>query len=163
MGEKMPISVFDTLGHLEQERYRAVVLHTVPEKSPSMSLFFQKLCKQANGKYLDLLEFFIQSPALSESIDRFSPEKFRGLLIEQSQGQSLLVVDRADFLLDTWRKSERQDFYRFVNNQWDSYKDGMKAKLIVGLQTSQEIEALKILDSQGQSRIFRLHDFNDIG
>lgn len=84
-------------------------------------------------------------------------------MIEQSQGQSLLVVDRADFLLDTWRKSERQDFYRFVNNQWDSYKDGMKAKLIVGLQTSQEIEALKILDSQGQSRIFRLHDFNDIG
>lgn len=163
MGGKMPISVFDALSHLELERYRAVVLHTVPEKSPSMSLFFQKVCKQANGKYLDLLEFFIQSPALSESIDRFSPEKFRGLLIEQSQGQSLLVVDRADFLLDTWRKSERQDFYRFVNNQWDSYKDGMKAKLIVGLQTSQEIEALKILDSQGQSRIFRLHDFNDIG
>ncbi|GAP21869.1 hypothetical protein LTAR_02087 [Leptolinea tardivitalis] len=163
MGEKMPISVFDAISHLEQERYRAVVIHTVPEKSPSMSLFFQKLCKQANGKYLDLLEFFIQSPALSESIDRFSPEKFRGLLIEQSQGRSLLVVDRADFLLDTWRKSERQDFFRFINNQWDSYKDGMKAKLIIGLQTSQEIEALKILDSKDQSRIFRLHDFNDIG
>jgi len=163
MREKMPISVFDALSHLEQGRYRAAVIHTVPEKSPALSLFFQKLCKQANGKYLDLLEFFIQSPALSESIDRFSPEKFRNLLIEQSQGQSLLVVDRADFLLDTWRKSERQGFYRFVNDQWDSYKDGMKAKLIVGLQTSQEIEALKILDSQGQSRIFRLRDFNDIG
>ena len=159
----MPISVFDTLAHLEQERYRAVILHTVPEKSPSLSQFCQKFCKQANGKYLDLLEFFIQSSALSESIDSFSPEKLRGLLIEQSQGQSLLVVDRTDFLLDTWRKSERQDFFRFINNQWDSYKDGMKAKLIVGLQTSQEIEALKILDSQSQSRIFRLTDFNDIG
>jgi len=163
MGENMPISVFDTINHLEQERYRAVVLHTSPDKSPSMSLFCQKICKQANGKYLDLLELFIQSPALSENIDRFSPEKLRGLLIEQSQGQSLLVVDRADFLLDTWHKSERQDFFRFIANQWDSYKEGMKAKLIVGLQTSQEIEALKILDSQGQNRIFRLHDFNDIG
>ena len=39
----------------------------------------------------------------------------------------------------------------------------MKAKLMVVLQTSQEIESLKILDSQGQSRIFRLNDFNDIG
>jgi hypothetical protein len=87
----------------------------------------------------------------------------RDLLIQQSQGQSLLVVDRADFLLDTWRKSERQDFYRFINNQWDSYKDGMNAKIIVGLQTSQEIVALKIFDSQSQSRIFRLTDFNDIG
>ena len=163
MGEKMPISVFDTLAHLEQERYRVVLIHAVPEKSPSLSTFCQKFTKQANGKYLDMLELFIQSPALSESIDRFSPEKFRGLLIEQSQGQSLLVVDRADFLLDTWRKSERQDFYRFINNQWDSFKDGMKAKLIVGLQTSQEIEALKILDSQGQNRVFHLSDFNDIG
>jgi len=159
----MPISVFDMLIGLEQERYRAVILHAIPEKSPSMSRFCKKVCKQTNGKYLDLLEFFIQSQNLSENIDSFSPEKLRELLLEQSKGQSLLVIDRVDFLLDTWRKSERQDFFRFINNQWDSYKDGMKAKLVVVLQTSQEIELLKILDSQGQSRIFRLNDFNDIG
>ena len=163
MGVLMPISVFDALISLEQERYRAVILHAVPEKSPSMSHFCQKVCKQTNGKYMDLLELFIQSPNLSENIDSFSPEKLRGLLIDQSKGQSLLVIDRVDFLLDTWRKSERQDFFRFINNQWDSYKDGMKAKLVVVLQTSQEIELLKILDSQGQSRIFRLNVFNDIG
>ncbi len=159
----MPISVFDMLIGLEQERYRAVILHAIPEKSPSMSRFCQKVCKQTNGKYLDLLEFFIQSQNLSENIDSFSPEKLRELLLEQSKGQSLLVIDRVDFLLDTWHKSERQDFFRFINNQWDSYRDGMKAKLMVVLQTSQEIESLKILDSQGQSRIFRLNDFNDIG
>jgi len=159
----MPINVFDVLDGLKQERYRAFILHSVPEKSPSMTLFCQKVCKQTNGKYLDLLEFFIQSPNLSQNIDSFSPEKLRGLLIDQSKGQSLLVIDRVDFLLDTWRKSERQDFFRFINNQWDSYKEGMKAKLVVVLQTSQEIELLKILDSQGQSRIFRLNDFNDIG
>ena len=159
----MPISIFEALVSLEQERYRAVILHSVPEKSPSMTHLCQKVCKQTNGKYLDLLDFFIQSQNLSENIDSFSPEKLRGLLIEQSKGQSLLVIDRVDFLLDTWRKSERQDFFRFINNQWDSFKDGMKAKLVVVLQTSQEIELLKILDSQGQSRIFRLYDFNDIG
>ncbi len=163
MGGTMPISVFDALIRLEQERYRAVILHAIPEKSPLMSRFCQKVCKQTNGKYLDLLEFFIQSPNLSENIDSFSPEKLRELIIEQSKGQSLLVIDRVDFLLDTWRKSERQDFFRFINNQWDGFKDGMKAKLMVVLQTSQEIESLKILDSQGQSRIFRLNDFNDIG
>lgn len=163
MGGTMPISVSDALISLEQERYRAVVLHAVPEKGPSMSNFCQKVCKQTNGKYLDLLEFFIHSPNLSEKIDSFSPEKLRELLIEQSKGQSLLVIDRVDFLLDTWRKSERQDFFRLINNQWDSYKDGMKAKLMVALQTSQEIESLRMLDSRGQSRIFRLNDFNDIG
>jgi hypothetical protein len=96
------------------------------------------------------------------NIDSFGPKKLRDLLIEQSQGQTLLIVDRADFLLDTWRNSERQDFYRFIQNQWDGYKEGMRAKLVFALQTSQEIEALKIIDSQGQRRIFRLSDFNDI-
>jgi hypothetical protein len=120
------------------------------------------LCQQTAGKYLDLLKYFIQSPELSEKIDSFSPEKLRGLLIEQSRGESLLILDRPDFLLDTWRNSERKDFYRLITNQWDGYKDSMKAKLIVALQTSVEISDLKILDAKGQSRVFRLIDFNDI-
>jgi len=158
----MPINVFDVLDGLKQERYRAFILHSVPEKSPSMTHFCQKVCKQTNGKYLDLLEFFIQSPNLSENIDSYSPENLRELLIAQSKNQSLLVIDRADFLLDTWHKSERQNFYRFINNQWDSFKEGMKSTLVMVLQTSQEIEALKMVDSHGRSRIFRLDDFMDI-
>lgn len=163
MGEWMPIDVFETLAQLGQERYRAAIIHVTPEKSPALTLFCRKLCKQAKGHYLDLLELFIQSTALSEVIDSFGPEKLKDLLVEKSRGQALLVVDRADFLLDTWRKSERQDFYRLINKQWDGYKDGMRAKLIVVLQTSQEIEATKMVDSQGQSRIFQLTDFNEIG
>ena len=93
---------------------------------------------------------------------RFSPEQFRSLLIEQGRTQSLLVVDRVDFLLDTWSRKEKHSFYRFFVDQWDSYKDGMKAKLVIALQTSQEFEPLKIVDSQGESRIFKLADFNDI-
>ena len=162
MSREMPINVFEILDGLKQERYRTLILHSVPEKSPFMSRFSQKLCERSNGKYLDLLEFFIQSSVLSERIDSYNPENLRELLIEQSKNQSLLVVDRADFLLDTWHKSERQNFYRFINNQWDSFKEGMKSTLVMVLQTSQEIEALEMVDSQKQSRIFRLDDFMDI-
>lgn len=158
----MPIDVFDYLKGLEQERYRAIIIHASPMMGQILTTFSKKICSHLGGKYLDLLDFFIQRPELSETIDRFDPEKFRNLLIQQSQSQSLLVVDRVDFLFDTWRRSERQDFYRLVNNQWDSYKEGMKAKLIFCLQTSQEIEALKIHDSQGKSRILNLTEFNDI-
>jgi hypothetical protein len=158
----MPINVIDYLTQLDQERYRAIILHTIPEKSPSLTQFCQKICKQKNGKYLDLLDLFIQSKTLSESIDSFSPEKLRGLLIEQSRGQSLLLVDRVDFLLDTWRRSERQDFFRMIQNQWSGYQDATKARLVICLQTYQEIEALKIVDSEDKSRIFQLTDFNDI-
>jgi hypothetical protein len=159
----MPINAFNYLDQLGQERYRSIIVHASPEKNPSLTLFCQKISEQTNGKYLDLLELFIQSKQLSENIDSFRPEKLRGLLIEQSKAQSLLIVDRIDFLLDTWTKTERQDFYRLITDQWDSFKDGMKSKLIIGLQTSQEIGTKKILDSHGQSRIFQLTDFNDIG
>ena len=66
----MPINVFDYLSHLEQERYRTIILHTPPEKSPSLTQFCQKICQRTNGKYLDLLDFFILSKPLSESIDQ---------------------------------------------------------------------------------------------
>lgn len=159
----MPSNVFDTLVHLKRERYRTAIIHAAPDKSPSLSSFSQKVCQQSNGKYLDLLDYFIQNPSLSENIDTFSLEKLLGLLKEQSKGQTLLFVDRADFLLDTWRKSERQSFYRLFINQWDGFRDGMKSALIFSLQTSNDIEGLKIIDSQGQSRVFRLTDFSDIG
>lgn len=158
----MPIDVFDYLKGLEQERYRAIIIHAAPMMGSILTTFSQKICNHLGGKYLDLLDHFIQTPELSNTIDRFDPEKFRALLIQQSQSQSLMIVDRVDFLIDTWRRSERQDFHRLVKNQWDSYKEGMKAKLILCLQTSQEIEALKIYDSQGNSRILNLTDFNDI-
>lgn len=158
----MPRDVFTYLNHLDQERYRAVIVHAPPEKGTSMTRFAQKVCAQSGGRYLDLLDLFIENQELSAEIDRFSPEKFRTLLIAQSQSTRLLFVDRADFVLDTWRRSERQDFFRMIGNQWDGYKDGMRAKLLVALQTSHEIEMLHINDSQAQSRVFQLSDFNDI-
>jgi hypothetical protein len=156
------MDIFQYLTSLDQERYRIVVLHTSPEKAIVLTNFAKKVCIQADGKYLDLLDLFIQKQELSEQIDRFNADKFRSLLIEQSLGVSLLFVDRTDFLIDTWRKSEKQNFSRMLTNQWDSFKEGMKAKVFICLQTSQEIEAFSILDSHRQSRVMRLSDFNDI-
>jgi len=159
----MPSSIFTVIDTLKQERYRAALLHASPEFGPSMSGFCQTFCTQTKGKYLDLLDLFIQTPELNSTIDSFNPTKLRSLVIEHARAQSLLVVDRADFLLDTWRKSERQIFFRFVNNQWDGFKESEQAVLIFSLQTSSEIEELNLMDSRRQSRIFRLGDFNDIG
>lgn len=158
----MAIDVFSYLQELEQERYRAVIIHALPAMGQTLTAFCQKFSAYLGGKYMDLLDFFIQSPHLSESIDRFNPDKLRELLIQQGQNTSLLVVDRVDFLVDTWRKTERQNFYRLVANQWDGYKEGMKARLVFCLQTSSEIEGLNIQDSRAQSRILRFGDFNDI-
>ncbi len=158
----MSRDVYEYLAHLEQERSRAIILHAAPEKGLLVTQFAKKVCARLGGKYLDLLDLFIQAKELSEHIDRFGPEEIRALLIEQSRGQTLLVIDRADFLLDTWRSKERKDFFRMISTQWDGFKEGMKARLMICLQTSQEIEALQISDSQSQSRVLHLSDFNDI-
>jgi hypothetical protein len=158
----MPVDAFQYLENLDQMRYRAVILHSAPEMGNAATRFVQTLCKRANGKYLDLLDLFIQGDELRSNIDSFNPEKFRALLIEQSKDAHLLCIDRVDFLLDTWRAAERKDFYRMIANQWDGYRDATRANLILVLQTSAELEQQKILDSQEQSRILRLSDFNDI-
>lgn len=158
----MAFDALQYLEYLDQMRYRAIILHAPTEKGNAATRFAQSLCRKARGKYLDLLGLFISESELREKIDSFNPEKFRGLLVEQSKGVDLLCVDRADFLLDTWRREERKNFYRMIRDQWDSYKDGTKAKLIVILQTSSELEQQKIVDSQEQNRVLRLSDFNDI-
>ena len=158
----MPFDIFEYFSHLEQERFRAVILHAKPEKGSAVTQFSQQACEQADGKYLDLLDYFINDEALSAKIDRFGPDNFRNLLLEISKGSNLLFVDKVDFLLDTWRRRERQHFFRMISNQWDGYRDGMATKIIITLQTSQEIKSLRILDSQGQSRVLQLSDFNEI-
>ena len=158
----MAQNVIEYMRHLDQERYRAVILHAAPEMGTAVTGFAKKGCAQTGGKYLDLLEYFIQHKELSEHIDSFNPEKLHKLLIEQSQGCALLCIDRADFLLDTWRRTEHQAFTRLISNFWDSYKEGMQAKVMICLQTSHELEALQISDSLGQPRVWRLSDFNDI-
>lgn len=158
----MLLDVFEYLAYLDQQRYRGIILHAPPDKGPSVTQFARKVCAQAGGTYLDLLGLFIQDQNLSQQIDRFGPEKLRALLMERSRAASLLFVDRADFLLDTWRRDERQAFFRIIRVHWDGYRETMRAKLWFALQSSSEIEALSIVDSNGNPRVLRLSDFTDI-
>lgn len=158
----MALDVFEYIKQLDQLRFRAVIFHAAPEKNAALTRFVQSLCARANGEYLDLLGAFIENDELRGKVDSFNPHKLRALLIERSKGKNLLCLDRADFLMDTWRRTERTDFYRMINNQWDGYRDETQSKLIVTLQTSIELEQQNIVDTSGQSRIFRLSDFNDI-
>jgi len=158
----MPLDPIEYLEILSQERYRAIIIHVAPQQSRLLSRYVQTISKKLPGKYLDLLDKFIKSENLKKRIDNFGPEDLRKLLIEESKDSSLLVIDRPDFLLDTWRKREREDFFRMLTDQWDGYRDGMKSIIIICLQTSLEIENLHISDSLGNSRILSLADFNDI-
>ena len=153
------LEYLELLGHVY---FRAIILHAPPEKSPELSKFANKLLNHKEGAALDLLAYFQDDPELATVIDRFGPEQLKVLLVEQSRGKDLLVIDRLDFLLNTWRKEVRQAFYRMVKQQWNSFLDNTHATLVFCLQSSSELEDLRITDTRGRSRVLALSELNEI-
>jgi hypothetical protein len=158
----MGVDLLDYLDLLGQQKFRAIILHAPPDKSPELSKYTNRLLSHKGGAALDLLAYFQEDPQLALDIDRYGPEQLNALLVEQSKAKDLLVIDRLDFLLDTWRKDERQAFYRMVKQQWNSFVENTRATLVFCLQSSSEIEDLNINDTRGRSRVLALAELNEI-
>jgi hypothetical protein len=159
---KMGINIQEYLTKLGQEKFRSIIIHEKPQSDGALRNFARQIHDKISSGYLDVLGYFLADVELSKEVDRFNPDQFKALLQDKSKGEKLLIVDRADFLLDTWRKSERQAFYRMIEKQWNSFITTMCATLIFCLQTSDEIESLKIRDPSGNSRVHRLDEFNEL-
>lgn len=147
---------------LGSEKYRAIVIHASPQKSAFLTEYAIKLSKATGGEYLDLLEFFYDHSDLASNIDQLSPEKFKYFLMEKTNRIDLLIINRMDFLLDTWRKEERRAFYRMIKHQWNSFLEDYRATLVFCLQTSTEIRNLEITDTHGNTRVLSLSELNDL-
>lgn len=158
----MGVDLLDYLNLLGQEKFRAIILHAPPAKSPELSNYANRLLSHKRGAGLDLLAYFQEDPQLASDIDRFGPEQLKGLLVESSKGKDLLVIDRLDFLMDTWRKDERLAFYRMVKQQWNSFLENTRATLVFCLQSSSEIEDLNITDTRDRSRVLALAELKEI-
>lgn len=158
----MGVDLLDYLDLLGQEKFRAIILHAPPDKSPELSKYANRLLRHKGGSAIDLLAYFQEDPQRASDIDRFGPEQLKSLLVEHSKGRELLVIDRLDFLLDTWRKEERLAFYRMVKQQWNSFLENSRATLVFCLQSSSEIEDMTITDTRGRSRVLALAELNEI-
>lgn len=158
----MGVDLLDYLNVLGQEKFRAIILHAPPAKSPELSKYASRLLSQKSGIGLDLLAYFQEDPQQALNIDRFGLEQLKNLLVEKSKGNDLLVIDRMDFLLDSWRKDERLAFYRMVKQQWNSFLENTCATLVFCLQSSMEVEDLNISDTCGRSRVLALAELNEI-
>jgi hypothetical protein len=158
----MGLDCLNYLDLISQEKYRAIILHAAPDKSMELINFTRRILGHKGGAALDLLDYFQKDPQLVSRIDRFGLEQFKALLVESSKGKDLLVINRLDFLLDTWRKEERMAFYRMVKQQWNSFLESTRATLIFCLQSSLEIEDLNIKDTHGNSRVLAFSELNEI-
>ena len=158
----MPISLKDYVSALGKEKFRAIIIHGSTEQEKELRQFVSQIPEYTGGTYLDILDLFSRDFELSACVDSFNPESLKVLLQKYSAGKNVLVVDRMEFLLDTWRKRERQAFYRMIAKQWNSFIPSMGATLIICLQSSTELTSQKITDSHGKSRIQPLSNFNEL-
>ena len=149
------------LEFLKKEKFSSIIIYSKSHRA--LSKFSQQAAVKYKGKYLDLLNYFKQHSELAKGIDVFKMEDLLSLLKKEAVGQSLLFVDKMDFLLDTWRDDEKKAFYRLLQNQWNSFLEDMKAGLVICLRTNNFLEnKLKIVDTKGNSRVHKLSNFKAI-
>ena len=158
----MGVNLLAYLDLLYQEKFRVLILHSAPEKSSELSKYVMKLTEYTGGSALDLLTYFSNTPELSSAIDLFGLEQLKELLVERSRGKDLLVIDRLDFLMDSWRKEEHQALYRMIQLQWNSFLENTRATLIFCMQSSSELDGLQIRDAHGRNRVIALAELNAI-
>ena len=144
------------LEQLGKERFKGFIIHD--ETLSKLTYFAQKAAKKYEGKYIDLLEYFKNHKELSSTIDIYSLENLMSFLVNESTGQRLIIIHKADFLLDTWSKDERAAFYRMIDNQWDTFKKSMNSVLVFCLHTSEEVINSKI----SKNRVHHLSNFKAI-
>ncbi|NLK72541.1 MAG: hypothetical protein GX285_05950 [Clostridiales bacterium] len=153
----MALDFQEYIASLGKEKYRSSIV--IAEPGRGKTFFAKKAAKALGGKYLDLLEYFLNNKELVKTIDSFGPENFFQLLERETKGEHFVVVDHMDFLLDTWRDQEFERFMRGIRQQWNSFLERYRSTVCYFLQPSSRLKNIEITDSQGNSRIHKLSSF----
>jgi hypothetical protein len=112
-------------------------------------------------QYIDLLDLFLNDKSLASDIAGFSDQKLNELLRKEAKYTNALVLDRIDFLLDTWNPQEMKSFISIFNKHWDTWIFGnTRPALIVFIETNSFIKDLEINFENGKSKIYKLSQFN---
>lgn len=143
---------------LKGQRYFSIIIHSKP--TAGLSEFAQKTATAIGAKYISLQELFINSEELSGKIQSYSDQDLQEFLKYEAKGGSAIVIDKIDFLLDTWNKSEMGSFLKLFNKQWDTFKPTIKVPLIAFIETNHYLEELQINFENGKTKIYHLSQFN---
>jgi hypothetical protein len=144
-----------SLKALGTQKYRSIIVHH--DSFRALEQFALGAAKKYGGGYCDLLAHFKNNPDIH--VDAFDVEDLSDLLKTLCEGQSLLCVDKINFLLDTWSNKEQTAFYSLLRNGWNSFYPHTRATLVFFIQSYDEIREQRINDTHKRSRIRPLSHF----
>ena len=151
MNEKKLINLKDFIQTLKNNRHKNIIIYSDPMINKAD--FAVSLARKEGFKYLDLLAKFNNDTALKNDIEFFNFEKFKQLLIKESDNEKVLIIDRIDFLINTW-DSNGYEKLLFLNNQvWNNAMGIYKSVLIFFIDINNII-----LNSVDVERIFNIKE-----
>jgi len=156
----MHIDIKDYILSLKHQKFRSVIIYH--NNNSALELFLIQSSIKTDGYHIDMLNYFQQDPELIKSLDSFSVIKLKNILVKLTKGYSIVFLTNLNFLFDTWGITEKMDFATFVEKQWNSFYSENAATLVFGLQTDNWLEKLKIIDTEGRSRVHKLNEFKAI-
>jgi len=154
----MMLNFVELYKELKGQRYFSIIIHSKP--NTGLSEFAQKAAAAIGAKYINLLELFVNNKELSDKIQSYSDHDLQEFLKSEVKNGSAILLDKIDFLLDTWNKSEMDSFLKLFNKQWDTFNQTYKVPLIVFIETNSYLDELQINFENGISKVYHLSQFN---
>lgn len=143
---------------LKGKRYFSIIIHSKPNSG--LSEFAQKAAEAIKAKYINLQDLFITNKELSGKIQIYSDQDLQSYLREEVKSGHPIVLDKIDFLLDTWNRNEMDSFLKLFKTQWDTFGPTYKAPLIVFVETNIYLKDFQFNFEDGNPKVYQLSQFN---
>ena len=143
---------------LKGQKFFSIIIHSKP--NTGLSQFAVKAAQAVGAKYINVHELFLNNKELSENISSYSDQDFHEFLKGEVKNSFAIVIDKIDFLIDTWNKSEVESFLKLFNKQWNTFSPTYKVPLIVFMETNPYLEEFDLKFEDGKSKVYQLSQFN---
>ena len=147
----------DLYNELKGERYFSIINHSKP--NTKLSEFAKRAADIVGGNYINLQILFGDNKELSGKIQSYSDQDFKDFLKSEAKKGKPIFVDKIDFLLDTWNKSEINSFLKLFNKQWDTFNPTYAIPLIVFIETAPYLDEIELHFENGKTKIYHLSQF----
>jgi hypothetical protein len=143
-----------------QERYKARVLHSPPEKDAARRQFIRRLVAAEQGVAVDVLAQVAANPEQAATVDLLDEGFLRQTALDAAaRGAGLVVVEEFEFLLPVWGNdlSGLQQMITTLS------RTDTPSVIVFAMQTCRTLETWSLLNDQGQSRILALSSIQSLG
>ncbi len=143
---------------LKGQKFFSIIIHSKP--NTGLSAFAEKAANAVGAKYINMHELFLNNKELAGKINSYSDQDFQEFLRSEVKNNSAIVVDKIDFLLDTWNKNKMESFLKLFNKQWNTFSPVYKVPLIVFIETNPYLEGFELYFEDGKPKVYQLSQFN---